>query len=351
MNALYRFTGLMIALALPLLCAQPALAGPPYDEPCQGLQLQSAQALAQHDYTLAAALDKRYAEQNCGMPIKIPPVRPACSAGIKNIATFLQTCPTADPAYAQIEQDFPISYDGAVVPGATLKSDINAVCSAIGGAAQQPSLKQQAEHTAAQVLRTMYYMDNHGVTGCSYPWTNGAGLYPWMKSLVSGVDERDDTQYSDCCEPGTATKVHIAFTRPAASQYPGDYTAMGILSQMALFVHETRHAPGNTGQPVTGISYAHSTCCPEQSPGKPNSCDDTYHEGIDMAPYAMQYWLFRAWVKGNINVGYSCADPTDVSNLTQFLAGGADGYIGRFCTAPPAQIPWPVNNPGGTCPP
>jgi hypothetical protein len=128
---------------------------------------------------------------------------------------------------------------------------------------------------------------------------------------------------------------------PGSTAYvsPDDYTWEGISNEIALLAHETRHEPI---PPSQNVSFQHVSCCPAGA----NSCDQTYQES-NLAPYGVQYWLFRAWLNGQVNVGYGCMPD---ANTTLFLKNTTNGYVGRFCTMAPAQVTTPAN-PGGTCPP
>jgi hypothetical protein len=306
---------------------------------CPRLEAEEAAAVAAHDMSREIAINREIGYIGC-------PRVAVCSQGITNIATFLQKCPTDDQAYSTIEQAVPMYFDGTKISSHDLTKDVKAVCKSIAdSSAPAPTVRQQGEYTSVQALRTIYHMDNQGQVGCAYPWTNGASLYVWMTALIAGVDLRDDQAISDCCD-ALGSKFGIALEEPAASQYPGDYTWNGISGWVALIVHETRHAPGNVSPP-NGPAYLHTTCCPEQGGPGPASCDQTYQEGPTLTPYGTQYWLFRAWLNGTVNVGYSCAPS---AYTTELLAAQAIGYIGRFCTNPPPQITSLPSNPGGTCP-
>jgi hypothetical protein len=308
---------------------------------CPRLDAEEAAAQAAHDISREIAINREIGFIGC-------PRGPVCSQGIDNIATFLKTCPTDDADYNTIEQALPIYFDGTKVGSHTLATDVKAVCKSIkNSSAPAPTLRQQGEYLSAQALRTIYHMDKQGQSGCAYPWTHGASVYVWMSSLIAGIDMRDDTAYSDCCEP-LGTSVLIAAKELPAGQYPGAYTWTGIASWITLLVHETRHAPGNVSPP-DGVAYPHSRCCPAQQPGQPNSCDQSYQEGPTLSPYGTEYWLFRAWLNGTVNVGYSCMSPTNAQATTQYLQSSASDFTGNFCTNPPPAVSLP-SNPGGTCP-
>lgn len=325
---------------------------------CGLLAYQHAADVKAKDYVNAGVTSQEYYAHGCDVQmiaIANVQVTKICKIGIKNIATFLNTCPTMDGAYGLILRDTPVSFDGQVVAASTLAADVAAVCKdkitlpKDGG----PTMRQREEFRVVQSLRTLYYMDNQGDTGCAYPWTAGRSFYKWMVSEEGGIDVRDDQQFADCCEApvagGTkdqiAVKVPDIVAEPELYVGPLNFTWEGIATEISLLAHETRHEPipPGPGNP----SYLHTTCCPLQTPGQPASCDQTYAETSNMAPYAIQYWLNRAWLTGQVNVGYGCMPDADT---TSYLAVSANGYIGRFCSIAPAQVSAPAK-PGGTCPP
>jgi len=329
------------------------MTGPPTTI-CGALGAANAADIKAKDYVNAGVSSQEYFAHGCDVQGMIALANnvpnKVCKIGIKNIATFLNTCPTLDPAYGLILRSTPISFDGQVVPESTLATDIAAVCKdkttppLSGG----PTMRQRQEFRVVQSLRTIYHMDSQGDTGCIYPWTGGKSFYKWMISEEGGIDVRDDGQFSDCCEPppagGTKDQFGILVPSSSANVSPDDYTWLGISNEIALIAHETRHEPI---PPSQNASFIHTTCCPLQSPGQPASCDQSYQETANLAPYGIQYWLFRAWLKGQVNVGYGCMPD---SNTTLFLQNTANGYVGRFCAMAPAQVTTPAN-PGGTCPP
>ena len=349
-----RATTCLLALLivwLPSIAAPQILPHPiPGPAQCEALMAEYEQAITAHRYTLAQEIGKALIKDGCYKPRPPIPLGKACSIGIKNIATFLQTCPSSDPAFATIFSAFSVSYDSTPLTQSKLTQDLNSVCNSItNSSAPAPTLTQQAEYVVSQVFRTMYYMDNQGTRNCPYPWTGGTSLYNWEKAMVAGVDIRDDSAYSDCCEPVSSGKYSFGLKEPAANQYPFDYTWTGIANQMALYVHEARHSPNNLPPPNTLDAFLHSTCCPAQGNAVTASCDNTYDES-NLAPYGTQFWLFRGWLDGTVNVGYACMAPADVQSASQFFQVGANSYIARFCTNPPASVPMPAT-PGGPCPP
>src|SRR5271170_3405964 len=195
--------GTILRSALALAVLFPSLAFAQIHKPipgpavCASLTIQYEKAIETKHYTTAQQIGTELIKIGCYKP-KPPPIRvKACSAGIKNIATFLQTCPPADPAYPTILHDFSLSFDGTVFSNQQRTQDVQTVCNNIvnPNSSPAPTLKQQAEYTVTQILRTMYYMDNQGLTGCAYPWTGGTSLYAWEKSMLAGVDIRDDSAY------------------------------------------------------------------------------------------------------------------------------------------------------------
>src|SRR5438552_18751349 len=85
---------------------------------------------------------------------------PASPAGGKicNIKTFLEKCPTLDPAYSQIRKDFVIRREGVVVADVTCMGPIS----------QIPIAQYTDELIVLQTLRTIYHLDKgrHGHFPC-----------------------------------------------------------------------------------------------------------------------------------------------------------------------------------------
>jgi hypothetical protein len=254
-----------------------------------------------------------------------------------------------DGAYGEILLSTPISFDGQVVDSKTLATDIAAVClnkTAIPGQPGAPTMRQREEFIAVQSLRTIYYMDAQGDTGCPYPWTQGRSFYKWMISEEGGIDIRDNVANSECCDAeaqkaAIIVKLPDPMTEANLDISPDNFTWTGISNTIALISHETRHEPippnANT------YSFLHVGCCPAGA----NACDQTYSESSNITTFGTQYWLFRAWLSGQVNVGYGCQpDPTTTSNLVEF----GNGFVSRFCSAPPAMLTTPAK-PGGNCPP
>jgi hypothetical protein len=79
---------------------------------------------------------------------------------ICNIKTFLEKCPTLDPACSQIRKDFVIRREGVVAGDVTC----------VGPISQLPIAQYTDELIVLQTLRTIYYLDK-GRHGHS-PWTS-----------------------------------------------------------------------------------------------------------------------------------------------------------------------------------
>jgi hypothetical protein len=104
--------------------------------------------------------------------VTTPP--PFVITGIHGIQSFLEHCPTTDPAYAQITQDFELLQDGQPTQPIACSEPFSAL----------PIDQLTDELIARQVLRTAYYM-SPGTEG-KLPWTPKS-LYAWMTSIVDGI--------------------------------------------------------------------------------------------------------------------------------------------------------------------
>jgi hypothetical protein len=317
---------------------------------CEVLSASHTAAVKANDYVNAGVTSQAYAAHGCPyveMPAALAVAQTKiCKFGIKNIATFLNACPTMDSAYGTILLSTPILFDGNSVDPTTLATDIAAVCKNKTTLPQNggPTLRQRQEFIVVQSLRTIYYMDSQGDVGCAYPWTQGRSLYKWMIAQEGGVDVRDDVTNSECCDleaqrAKIIIKVPDPATEPNLDISPDNFAWQGISNQIGLITHETRHEPIS---PNPFYSFTHVGCCPAGA----NACDQTYSES-NLTTYGTQYWLARAWLSGQINVGYGCApDPNTTSYMT--LLGTV--YAARFCSGAPPAFTAPAK-PGGTCPP
>ena len=245
--------------------------------------------------------------------------RSAC-AQIDNIYRLLATCPTGDPAVTQILTDFKIRSDGVVVTQFPCTEPISSMAVS----------NYTDPLIVLQGLRVIYYMDR-GMSG-HLPWTSGT-LYNWMKSQIKGIDVRSDAGGSYCCE-SFSDGIYIVVAAQNDSNRDFDRTWSGISGNIDLYAHETRHVAG----------YGHSSCC-----GISGGCDDTF-ETNNLSAYAVQWWLNKAWLNGDINVGFACADSSTVMEAANWHLGACNSvYRSRFCTNQPPLLSMP-SNPGGNCP-
>ena len=246
---------------------------------------------------------------------------PECaSAQIDNIYRFLQSCPTSDPAISQILNDFKIRSNGVMVTSFPCQEPISSM-----------ALSNYTDPLLIlQGLRVIYYMDR-GQSGY-LPWTSGT-LYNWMKSQIKGIDVRTDASFSFCCETFT-DGVYIVVAAEDDSNRDFDRTWRGIAGNIDLYAHETRHVAG----------FPHSSCC-----GIAGGCDNLFDTN-NLSPYGIQWWLNKAWLNGQINVGFACADSATVSDAANWhLSVCNSGFRTRFCTNQPPILALP-SNPGGGCP-
>ena len=237
---------------------------------------------------------------------------------INNIESFLDTCPSSDSATAQIRNDFQIRRNGILVGDILCSEPIS----------QLPVSQYTDELIALQGLRVIYYMDR-GRRG-HLPWTPGS-LYDWMKTKIGGIDIRDGSG-SFCCE-SIDGKLYMAV---GAQDLNRDFDRKweGISGNINLYAHETRHVDG----------FFHTSCC-----GIAGGCDQTYDIN-NLSAYAIQWWLEKSWLMGDINVGFSCSSPGRIQAIINWHLNGANfGFRERFCdNKPPMLSPPPV--PGGQCP-
>ena len=241
-------------------------------------------------------------------------------AQIENIYRLLGTCPAGDPATTQILTDFKIRSNGVVVTQFPCATPISSM----------PLASYTDPLIVLQGLRVIYYMDR-GMSG-HLPWTSGS-LYNWMKSQIKGIDVRNDTGSSYCCET-FADGTYVVVAAQNDSNRDFDRTWSGISGNIGLYAHESRHVAG----------YYHSSCC-----GISGGCDDFFATN-NLSAYGIQWWLDKAWLTGEINVGFGCADSSVVMEAANWHLGACNSqYRGRFCTNPPPLVSMP-GQPGGPCP-
>ena len=245
-----------------------------------------------------------------------PPATSTVMTGIRDIRAFLDECPTDDPAYDQIRQDFQIRVDGQPDP-------VSIVCS--GSYASLPLDQLTDELIVMQVLRTAYYMSK-GTEG-RLPWTQ-LGFYEWMKSHVGGVNLRTTVSGTSCCQTYDG-RNYFNWPRQNADTRGLRRTWSGIAPLVAVYAHEIRHAdPGAPG---------HTNGCPDfPLPTDSYGCDATY-DLSNLGSYGIQYWFYSGWATGYLNIGIACS-PSTAQEYATTMASSANGYLGRFVTNPPPLV-------------
>jgi trimeric autotransporter adhesin len=245
--------------------------------------------------------------------------------GVHDANTFLNSCPTNDPAYNTIRQDFVFYSDGVL-------DNVAVTCTE--PYSTLPIAQLTDELVVIQTLRLIYYM-SQGTAG-RLPWTNQS-LYDWMKSSVAGINFHATPGLSACCDIINGKRYIITSRKDAASR---DFyrTWNGLSGYLGLLAHEARH--------VTGPGHVNG--CPLfPNPGDPLGCDATYDLN-NLGSYGVQYWLTSGWATGFINVGIGCAAPAIAFDQATWAASSANGYISRFVTNAPASVAATIPY-GGTC--
>jgi uncharacterized protein YjdB len=245
--------------------------------------------------------------------------------GISNVVAFLNQCPTTDPAYNQIRQDFAFLRDG--VADATPVTCTEPYST-------MPIAQLTDELVAAQTLRFIYYM-SQGTAG-RLPWTS-LSLYDWMKSQVAGINFHSQQGLSACCD-NIGGKLYIITSQQTASAREFYRDWPGLSGKLALLVHEARHVAGP----------GHVNGCPLfPLPSDPFGCDATYDLN-NLGSYGVQYWLTSNWVSGYLNVGLGCSSTSVAQANASWTASEASGYVSRFVTNAPPSVS--ASSPyGGPC--
>jgi hypothetical protein len=256
-------------------------------------------------------------------------------------AQFFEQCPTADPIFATIVNDFRIRRDGVLINAAALTCTPPISTMPIGAYSDELVL--------FQALRAIYYMDlgrsNH------LPWTSKT-LYGWLMEKVGGF-EFSTTAASDhwagqkfLSTGDTANYFVIRAKNDATREYQRKWAGgpAGISTLITLMLHERRHGDGNIG---------HVRCCPAQDPANSdNACDQTYDESVNLSPYGIQYWLQKNWISGYINAGVGCMTPTAKADAIYWMRQDVNSRVNpatsNFCTNTPPVLN-DTNNPPGGC--
>jgi len=254
--------------------------------------------------------------------------RAASVTGITDIRTFLDRCPTNDPAASTILGAFAILRDG------------QPVASPIPCVEPYPALpvaQLTQELITFQVLRTAYYMSS-GTQGL-LPWTTKS-LWDWMTSRVSGVNLKSAPNQLYCCDVINGKRyVAQSVQDDVQRNYKRDW--MGISGTLSFFAHEIRHAdPGAPG---------HTTGCPAfPSPTGAAGCDPTY-DLSNLGSYGVAYWLESSWATGVVNVGIACSPTSTARTYVEWNRTSANSLRARFVSGAPPEIT--ASEPyGGPCP-
>ena len=240
---------------------------------------------------------------------------------ICDINAFLEECPTSDPAYNEIRNDFRIRKDGQLVGEISCQEPIS----------QLPISQYTDELIVLQTLRTIYHVDR-GRKG-HLPWTSGT-LYEWLKAMIGGINITS-TGPDQCCFQFDGDVTWYFNVRAGDEEGRNhDRKWVGIADNISLMMHERRHLNG----------FGHVSCC---SAGE-GACDQTYDE-TNLSPYGVQWWLEKNWIEGGIYTGYSClSTQQEVNDITNWLRMEANGRRSNFCENPPPLLT-DENNPVGAC--
>ena len=247
--------------------------------------------------------------------------------GIRNIGNFLERCPTNDPAYTQIRQDFELRLDGEVITSTiTCTEPISSL----------PIEQFTDELIALQVFRTAYYM-GMGTEGY-LPWT-AKSLYAWMASDISGVNFKTAAGQLYCCDTING-KRYFSTSLQDASQREYKRAWPGIASSLNFYAHEIRHADAGAPGHTTG-------CLAFPLPTDPPGCDATY-DLSNLGSYGVQYWLESKWATGYLNIGIGCSPPVTAKSYVIGDASSANDFRARFVINIPPEVE--VTEPyGGPC--
>lgn len=233
--------------------------------------------------------------------------------GLHDPVDFATHCPTDDPAFAVVQQDFVLLSDG--VPSTTPIACTNPYSTT------SPVTEELMEW---QALRLMYTM-SPGTAG-KLPWTN-LSLYDWLKAQIAGIDIHTAAGNSACCETING-KRYFFTTRKDAATLLLYRDWLGLSGWIGLVMHEARH--------VTGPG--HTTGCPSfPLPSDPAGCDATY-DLQNLGSYGVQYWFFSSIALGTFSVGIGCLPSATAQSYATSAANSANGYPNRFVTNAPPRV-------------
>jgi hypothetical protein len=243
----------------------------------------------------------------------------APARGIQNIRTFLDQCPSNDPAFSSILLDFELRRDGRPITVPFCSEPVS----------QMPVAEYTDELLVLQGLRVMYAMDR-GQSG-HLPWTS-LTLYDWMKSKIGGINILTSGGSYCCTTYDGKTFINVGAQNDANRQF--DKMWIGISGNIDLYAHEARHVDG----------FPHVSCC-----GLTAGCDNVF-DRANLSPYGVQWWLNSLWESGTINVGMGCLSADERSMAANWFRGALKQFQGRFCSNAPATPDAPSQL-GGACAP
>ena len=272
----------------------------------------------------------------CGLLGQTDPAR----AYICDNAKFFEQCPTADPVFATIINDFKIRRDGVLINAAALRctEPISTI----------PISAYTDDLVLLQALRAIYYMDlgrsNH------LPWTTKT-LYGWLKENLGGLEFSTTATFDHwggqmyLSVGDTANYFVIRAKNDITREFQRKWAGPASISTMiSLMMHERRHGDGS--------AFDHVRTCTAQKPAAPNACDQTYEETINLSPYGIQYWLNKNWISGYINVGVGCMTPTDKTAAINWMRQDINIRLNptdsNFTNNTPPLLT-DANNPPGSC--
>ena len=254
---------------------------------------------------------------------------PSIRTGLDDVKAFIERCPTNDPAYQIIRQEFELRLDGALVTTPITCTE------------PLTSLPMDGLNTTAivtlQAIRFAYYM-SIGTTE-RLPWTPRS-LYAWLTRNVAGINFRTVPNQTYCCDVING-RFYIArslisgpFSMPM--QWPW------VPDQLAFLSHEARHR--DPGAP------AHVNGCPDfPAPTDPIGCDPTYDVN-NLGGYGIQFWMHSSMARAFLNMGIGCLQPQVAQTYANASATFANStYQSRFVTIPPIVTAAPPY--GGPCTP
>ena len=262
-------------------------------------------------------------------------------AYICNNTQFFEQCPTADPIFETIVNDFKIRRDSVLINAASL------TCTP--PISTMPISVYSDELVLLQALRAIFYMD---LGRSNYlPWTPKT-LYGWLKENVGGFEISTTASYDQWAGQmysstgDTANYFVIRAKSDSTREFQRRWAGpAGISTLISLMMHERRHGDG--------VAFNHVRCCPAQNPTNPNNaCDQTYIETTNLSPYGIQYWLEKSWISGYIKVGVGCMVTSEKTDAINWMRQDGNAHVyptSNFCSESPALLNDTTNTPEIDC--